>query len=55
MPSKLVGLFITIRKSNTLKEGFKIWFLGMESKKGKEQIVLINNTEARKGNSTIFP
>lgn len=46
MPFKLFGLFITIKKSEKLEKGFKIWFIGMwgESKKGKQKIVVINNT-----------
>lgn len=46
MPSELAGLFITISKSEKLEKGFKIRFIGMwgENKKGKQKIVLINNT-----------
>lgn len=46
MPSNLLWIFITIRKSEKLEKGFKIWFIGMwgKNKKGKHRIVLINNT-----------
>lgn len=57
MPSKLFGLFITSRKSKKWEKGFKMWFIGMrgESRTGKQKIVLISNTEGRRGNTTISP